>query len=140
MPEPVTAAGGVVYQVEPGSGKLLVLLIYRNGIWDLPKGKLEKGETIPMCAAREVAEETGSELPILISSLGTTYHEYQEKQKHIGKTTYWYAMIFPRSQDLQPQRSEGIKKVEWVEISKAKEIVGFDNLREVLNQFSKLQA
>ncbi len=134
MIKPITAAGGVVFlkeeEKEPN-----VLLIYRNGFWDLPKGKLEKGESIPMCAAREVAEETGSELPIIISELGTTYHEYQEKKKHFGKTTYWYVMVYPRSQDLVPQKSEGIEKMEWKPLSDAKELVGFDNLKEVLQRF-----
>ncbi len=140
MPESVIAAGGVLFQINPEDKNLLVLLIFRNGFWDLPKGKLEKGESIPMCAVREVAEETGSELPVIISSLGTTYHEYKEKKKHYGKTTYWYTMIYPREQYLEPQRSEGIEKIEWVELSKAKEGVGFENLREVLDQFEKSQA
>ncbi|MBO6523437.1 MAG: NUDIX domain-containing protein [Balneolaceae bacterium] len=135
MLKPVIAAGGVLFHVKPEDNNFFVLLIYRNGFWDLPKGKLEKGESIPMCAAREVAEETGSELPVIIASLGTTYHEYKEKKNHFGKTTYWYSMIYPRSQDLKPQRSEGIEKIEWVELSKAKESVGFENLREVLYRF-----
>ena len=137
MTKPITAAGGVVYKVRPDSGEILVLLIYRNGFWDLPKGKLEKGESVPMCAAREVAEETGSEFPLIISSLGTTYHEYREKKKHFGKTTYWYSMIYPRNQDLKPQRSEGIKKMEWVELEEARKLVGFENLREVLKSFKE---
>ena len=140
MPEPITAAGGVVYQVEPESGQTLVLLIYRNGYWDLPKGKLEKGESIPMCAVREVAEETNSELPTIISSLGTTYHEYKERKKHFGKTTYWYSMVFPREQTLYPQKSEGIERIEWIELHKALGVVGFDNLKEVLKAFVKSQA
>ena len=139
MPKPITAAGGVLYQIKRESRVPFVLLIYRNGFWDLPKGKLEERESIPMCAAREVAEETGSELPVIISSLGTTYHEYQEKKKNYGKTTYWYTMVYPRFQQLKPQRSEGIEKIEWVELPKAKEIVSFHNLREVLDQFAKLQ-
>ncbi|MFV1883472.1 MAG: NUDIX hydrolase [Balneola sp.] len=140
MPEPITAAGGVVYQIELKSERVLVLLIYRNGYWDLPKGKLEKGESIPMCAVREVAEETNSELPTIISTLGTTYHEYKEKKKHFGKTTYWYSMVFPRIQALHPQKSEGIEKIEWVELEKAKTMVGFENLREILDRFTKSQA
>ncbi len=140
MPKPVIAAGGVVYRVDPDSNQKLVLLIYRNGYWDLPKGKLEKGESIPMCAVREVAEETGSDLPMIISELGKTYHEYQEKKKTIGKTTYWYSMIYPFAQELIPQKSEGIEKIEWVELSKAKEMVGFDNLKDVLREFGKLWA
>lgn len=140
MPEPITAAGGVVYQIEPESDQILVLLIYRNGYWDLPKGKLEKRESVAMCAVREVAEETNSELPIIISSLGTTYHEYREKKKYFGKTTHWYSMVFPRIQALYPQKSEGIERIEWIELQKALDMVGFDNLKEVLRTFTKSQA
>lgn len=137
MIKPIIAAGGVIFSKANHNGEPKVLLIYRNKLWDLPKGKLEKGESIPMCAAREVAEETGSEIPIIISELGTTYHEYQEKKKNIGKTTYWYSMIYPRNQKLLPQKSEAIEKIEWVELVKAKKIVAFENLREVLNKFEE---
>ncbi|GAB5410811.1 MAG: hypothetical protein BalsKO_31760 [Balneolaceae bacterium] len=136
MTKPIIAGGGVIFSKGEKFNDLKILLILRNGLWDLPKGKLEKGESIPMCAAREVAEETGSEIPIIISELGTTYHEYQEKKKHIGKTTYWYSMIFPRTQKLAPQKSEGIEKIDWFERGKAEKLVGFDNLREVLKRFN----
>lgn len=135
MTKPIVAAGGVIFFKNANDTEVKVLLIYRNGYWDLPKGKLEKDESISMCAAREVAEETGSEIPIIISDLGTTYHEYKEKKKHFGKTTYWYSMIYPRVQELNPQKSEGIERMEWVPLSKAKKWVGFENLRQVLNQF-----
>lgn len=131
----VHAAGGIVFQIEEKEQEPKVLLIYRNGYWDIPKGKLEKGETIPMCAVREVAEETGTELPILISSLGTTYHEYKEKKKLFCKTTYWYSMVYPRPQELIPQGSEGIKEVKWVLLKDAEKMVGFDNLKQVLVEF-----
>lgn len=135
MSKSVIAAGGVVFQKRSADDEPLVLLIYRNGFWDIPKGKLEKGESIPMCAAREVAEETGSEMPIILSSLGTTFHEYKQKKKEYAKTTYWYTMVYPRAQHLVPQLSEGIEKIEWVALSKAIEMVGFDNLLEVLVRF-----
>ena len=137
MPKPITAAGGVVFKIIPGSQEPQVLLIFRNGYWDLPKGKLEKGESVPQCAVREVAEETGSELPILITDLGTTYHEYEEKGKQWGKTTYWYTMVYAKEQVLSPQNEEGIQKLEWIALSKAYEMVGFDNLRQVLACFKK---
>ncbi len=137
MIKPVIAAGGVVYRYQSGCDEPKVLLIHRNGYWDIPKGKMEKGETISMCAAREVAEETGSELPLIVSGLGTTYHEYQEKKKLIGKTTYWYSMIFSKEQELSPQTSEGIHSLEWVVLSEAIKKVGFENLKEVLYSFEK---
>ena len=52
--EIVKAAGGLVLNENKE-----LLFIFRRGKWDLPKGKLDEGETIEQCAIREVAEETG---------------------------------------------------------------------------------
>lgn len=136
MRKPVSAAGGVVYKIT-SSGSFLVLLIYRNGVWDIPKGKLEKGESIEMCAVREVAEETACVLPAIVSDLGTTYHEYEMKHKEYAKTTWWYSMILPREVRLVPQAKEGIEKIEWVEVNEALEKVGYQNLVTVLERFKE---
>ena len=133
----IKAAGGVVFSIDADSSEPNVLLIYRNKFWDIPKGKLEKGESIAMCASREVAEETHSDIPIIIEFLDTTYHEYDEKNKHIGKTTFWYSMVFPRAQALKPQTEEGIEKIEWVPLSSAIELVEFENLKFILREFKK---
>src|SRR5687768_2564827 len=50
---PVLAAGGLVQ-----NEKEELLMIYRKGKWDLPKGKLDKNEKLEDCALREVMEET----------------------------------------------------------------------------------
>lgn len=138
MPKPITAAGGVVFKYINNS--ICVLLIYRNDCWDLPKGKLEPSESIAMCAVREVAEETGTELPCIVSDLGTTYHEYQQKGKEYGKTTYWYSMIFPKEGTLTPQAEEGIEKIEWAEVNEAHQKVDFENLKSVLLRFKNEMA
>ena len=54
MPKQILAAGGLVTNAQ---GE--ILWIFRRGFWDLPKGKLDDGETIQSCAIREVEEETG---------------------------------------------------------------------------------
>lgn len=134
----IIAAGGVVFRITDSSESPEVLLIHRLGVWDLPKGKLEDKESIAMCAVREVAEECGTELPMLISNLGQTYHEYIEKNILIGKTTYWYSMVFPKGktkEDFSPQIKEGIEKISWLYLEEAKNKVGFENLREVVNNF-----
>lgn len=132
---PVKAAGGVVFRVSDRSAE--VLLILRNGCWDIPKGKHEPGESIQQCAVREVAEETGTSLPILLSSLGTTYHSYKMGNRSYGKTTWWYSMVFPREQDTYPQKEEGIERIEWVDLEVALKQVQFDNLRTVLKRFGE---
>ena len=138
--EPVTAAGGVVYS-EREDGSFDVVLIYRRGVWDLPKGKLEENESVRECAAREVAEEIGlAELPEITGQLSDTYHEYKESDTRYGKTTHWFAMILnsDTGSGFDPQQEEDIEKVEWKQLTDAKQLVGYDNLREVLNSFEEL--
>lgn len=132
--EPITAAGGIVYRLDKDEDPE-VLMIFRNGVWDLPKGKHEKGEAVEMCAVREVSEEVGSKIPSLIKKLGETYHEYPENGKIMGKTTHWYSMIFTQEEDLVPQKEEGIEKIEWMPFNKAVEVAGYDNLKEILKKF-----
>ena len=62
----------------------------------------------------------------------------QEKGKHIGKTTFWYSMIFPRPQTLTPQIEEGIELTEWTPLSEAIEKTGFQNLKDVLLRFRNI--
>lgn len=112
----VLAAGGVVL-----NEKDEVLIIFRRGMWDLPKGKVDKGETIPSAAKREVLEETGLEevemiKPVYVEDLDqeTTLHTYFEKGKRILKETYWYEMRSRGSNDTVPEAREGIEKAIWV--------------------------
>ncbi len=135
---PITAAGGLVYKSQK-KNQPQVLLIFRNGVWDLPKGKMED-ETVQECAVREVAEEIGSsEFPIIKQKLTETYHEYEQEGVRYGKTTYWFSMQFQEIDDsFNPQTEEGIEKVKWVPLTKAKELVGYENLVGVLKSFERL--
>ncbi|MDZ7689725.1 MAG: NUDIX domain-containing protein [Balneolaceae bacterium] len=130
---PVTAAGGVLYQIK--NDRTLVLLILRRGKWDIPKGKIEGEESLLECARREVSEEVGIPLPDISDKLIKTYHEYEEEGKYIGKTTHWYAMQTPVSEEFSPEKEEDISDVAWVPLSEAKEKVGYENLRTVLQAF-----
>lgn len=135
----VTAAGGVVFKNSKDSIPF-VLLIFRYGVWDLPKGKLEEGESIEECAVREVTEEVGlSDEPEIVFKLPHTYHEYKQRGTHYGKTTYWFGMKLPSADNYQfdPQTEEDIEKVSWFPLTKAREIVGYDNLANVLNAFEQ---
>jgi ADP-ribose pyrophosphatase YjhB (NUDIX family) len=106
----ITAAGGLVF-----NSKNEVLFIYRRKKWDLPKGKLDPGESIEECALREVKEETGVQSLVIQHHLLTTYHLYLEDSM-VFKTTYWYKMT---SDDLIliPQEAEGIKKALWIHLN-----------------------
>lgn len=133
-PKKVKAGGGVVFRLINHSPE--VLLIHRRGVWDLPKGKLDPGETIEHCAAREVAEETGVGFPMILGDLGETIHYYKEMGQQIEKHTFWYAMVTAVEQAV-PQEEEQIKQVEWVPLEEALENVGYENLKEVLQRFQQ---
>jgi len=127
----IEAAGGLI-QNETGDW----LFIHRNGIWDLPKGKLEKGESIEACAVREVTEECGIEEPNIIRPLSTTYHTYTLKGQRILKPTYWYLMKSADTSELVPQTEEGITDVKWITTKDAIELAkdSFGSIRTVVSE------
>ncbi|MGV6846399.1 MAG: NUDIX hydrolase [Lutibacter sp.] len=97
-------------------GKLInennhVLFINRFNKWDLPKGKLEKNETLEQCAKREVIEECGNLNLNIIKQLQTTYHIFKRNNKLILKITYWFLMKTQPPYKLKPQTEEGITQV-----------------------------
>jgi 8-oxo-dGTP pyrophosphatase MutT (NUDIX family) len=104
----IEAAGGAVKNSE---GKLL--MIYRRGKWDLPKGKIDKGETPEKAAVREVEEECGVSGLQIVRALTPTYHTYKEGEQLILKKTWWYEMTTADTKKLVPQAEEGILKCEW---------------------------
>ena len=105
----VQAAGGLVK-----NDKEEILMIFRKGSWDLPKGKLDKGEKLEDCAVREVEEETGLKNIRLHSPLTITYHVYFEGTRYILKESHWFAMSVSGEQTLAPQKEEGISDIKWV--------------------------
>ena len=127
----IEAAGGFVQNTE---GKWL--FIHRNGVWDLPKGKLEKGETIEKCAVREVAEECGIEEPTIVKMLTATYHIYTLKGQRILKPTYWYLMKSFDNSELFPQTREGITEVSWVSSDEARLLANdsFGSIKQVVTE------
>lgn len=104
----VEAAGGVV---ESDRGD--VVMISRNGRWDLPKGHREEGESFAECAAREAEEETGVKVESVGRLLCTTLHCYNLYGRWEMKHTAWYEMT-ASTLELTPQSEEGIVSAEWV--------------------------
>lgn len=130
----VGAAGGIV---KNSNGEYL--FIHRLGKWDLPKGKIEKDETVETAALREVEEETSLTDLVLKSKIGETYHTYRERgtNKRILKTTDWYSMDYEGLANPKPQKEEGITKAEWKSQEQIKKDVvdhTFKNILLILKQ------
>ncbi|HZH63925.1 MAG TPA: NUDIX domain-containing protein [Flavisolibacter sp.] len=109
----IIAAGGLVYTQAHE-----ILLIFRKGKWDLPKGKVDQGEGLEACALREIEEETGAIHLQIGRPLQVTYHTYREKDLHILKESHWFLIEANEKSPLQPQIQEDISACEWVSIER----------------------
>ncbi len=106
----VEAAGGIV---RSSTGKILV--INRRGKWDLPKGKIDEGETTEEAALREVSEETGLQGLSLGKKITDTYHTYLLNGQPVLKKTTWYEMTYDGDENAAvPQQEEEITEVLWL--------------------------
>jgi ADP-ribose pyrophosphatase YjhB (NUDIX family) len=130
----IIAAGGIVTNTE---GK--ILMIFRREKWDLPKGKLDKGETIAQCAVREVEEETGLKDILLGDFLLITEHQYQDPwlKTEVIKETHWYRMKIIKEQKLIPQTEEDITDIRWVNREELNECLQhtYANIITVIEKF-----
>jgi ADP-ribose pyrophosphatase YjhB (NUDIX family) len=130
----IKAGGGVVK-----NNKEEILFIYRLKKWDLPKGKLDKGESIKQCAKREVEEDTKVKVK-LEKKITSTWHTYTSKKKIILKKTTWYKMCSIDSSKMKPQKQENIEKVEWMKHSTINEILlnSYKTLNHVMSEYYKM--
>ena len=133
----VAAAGGVVKR------KDRILFIFRNGKWDLPKGKIDKGESASQAALREVAEECGISGHAIVKALPTTFHIYQSpyretKGKWIFKPTHWFEMEYNGTCEGLPETDEGITEVRWFHRSELDEVLAntYENLKELIRMYA----
>ncbi len=122
----VIAGGGLVY-----NDKKEILFIYRNGRWDLPKGKIEKKEDIEDCAIREVEEETGVTGLTITKPLEITYHVFKRNGEFSLKETFWFEMHTSCTDELVPQAKEGIKKAKWLNFEKSQKALdkSYENIK-----------
>src|SRR5690606_36433368 len=124
------AAGGIVKNKNNE-----ILFIHRLDKWDLPKGKVEAGETTESAALREVEEECGINNLKLLGFLTQTYHIYFQDDIKL-KATYWYNMSYDGNQELIPQTEEGIGIAEWKSKEDLPEILKntYENIKIVLSK------
>ncbi len=129
----IKAGGGYVLN---GHGQLL--MIFRRGFWDLPKGKLDLGESIEQCALREVEEECGIAGLSITSPPFSTFHLYKEDGRLVVKESVWFKMHTTDDRSLTPQTEEDIEEARWVEQPIPMPIINgaYLSIREVLDHFA----
>lgn len=127
----IQAAGGLVFNK---ANQLLT--IKRNGLWDLPKGKIERHEDQMAAALREVMEETGINMINISEKIGETYHVYHEDAMLLLKETHWYLMNSYGNGSLKPQVEEGISEVKFADLDwyKTTEFNSYQSVHDVINK------
>lgn len=132
----IPAAGGVVIRDEK------LLFIKRNEKWDLPKGKIDSGESVKEAALREVAEECGINGHKIARILPSTFHIYQSPHKELSehwilKETHWFEMIYKRSENGTPQTDEDITEIKWFAGNELGEVFAntYENLKSVISLY-----
>jgi len=115
-----------------------VLMMYRLGKWDLPKGKGDDNEKAKQTAEREVEEECGIKVQ-LSDKLCTTWHTYTMGTRKILKRTKWYKMNCIDESKMQPQTEEGIEKLEWMTEKEMQTALlnSYSSIRYVIDQLKE---
>ncbi|MEL7148443.1 MAG: NUDIX domain-containing protein, partial [Bacteroidota bacterium] len=131
----VKAGGGIV---EKGDE---ILLIHRLGKWDLPKGKLEHGESARNGAHREVEEETGVQVQTE-QKICSTWHTYTRNRKYVLKKTKWYRMTCLDDSRMSPQVEEDIMDVRWMDIDEVRKALydSYRTIRYVVSEYNKMDS
>lgn len=133
----IKAAGGIIK-----NDLNEVLLIKRRGKWDMPKGKMDPGESHYQTALREVEEECGIRCEIQDGPVYITYHTYQEKGKSILKETFWYPMLCSDATNMTPETEEDITEIGFYSNAEIESRLenSFGNILKLWSQFKADQA
>lgn len=126
MMEEISSGGVVIF------GNTILLLKKFNGDWVLPKGRIEKDETVKEAALREVLEESGVKAEI-IKYIGMANYKYKnlKEDEMVFKTVHWYLMK-TNNMDCTPQKKEGFVDALFVHIDKAINLVRYEDEKDMI--------
>ncbi|MFV0233254.1 NUDIX domain-containing protein [Empedobacter falsenii] len=130
----IQAAGGIVRNPKDD-----YLFIFRLGKWDLPKGKMEEGESREESAIREIEEECSLTNLELKRFLMPTFHIYFLRE-YIIKETFWFEVFYDGVELPLPQTEEGIESVEWRKESEIPQLLenSYPNIKLLIDNYLNL--
>ena len=133
--EKETSAGGLVFK-RTWTGIMVALMKDSYGKWTLPKGHVEKGESLEEAAARETLEELGLEEIRFLESLGKISiwfrDRYAKKGKLINKDIHYFLFETPTHAKLFPDETQNAYDAKWVSINKVLQISDYSDLIPIL--------
>ncbi len=129
-------SAGIVVFLKNSKGLKFLLLQGGNGIWNFPKGHLEKNETLEQAALREVWEETGLKIKKINKKFKEKiFYYFQQKQKNRKQKIYKIVYFFlAQSYSKKVRLSYEHKKFIWASYEKAFEKLKYKNLKKILKK------
>jgi 8-oxo-(d)GTP phosphatase len=126
----VIAAGGIV------TYKNNYLMMFRRKKWDLPKGKMDSGETPRQTALREIQEECNIRCRI-IDKIDITYHNYKQGNEVVFKKTHWFWLTTSEPEKIKPQYEEDIEELLWANAEQRHKALqnSFGSIKYVIEYF-----
>jgi 8-oxo-dGTP pyrophosphatase MutT (NUDIX family) len=132
--EPAVSAGGVVYREGDHGPEFLLCGRSMEGLWAIPKGTPEPGESLEEAARREVSEETGIGVRI-VRPLGTISYEFSRPSRGVRyeKTVHHYLMT-PDGTGSTDAHDQEYDRVQWFHAEEAMRLITHRNEAAVLRR------
>ncbi len=121
------AAGGLLESTDDGELRIALVHRIKHDDWTIPKGHLDKGETIEEAAVREVEEETGC-----IGRIIEIVQPVAYLVKSRPKIVVFYRMALIEQRELKPNKEVDI--VEWLKPTDALERLSYQTDRGLVTR------
>jgi len=122
--ERAVSAGGVVVQEGTAGPEVVICGRDSDGVWGLPKGTLDEGESLEQAAVREVSEETGLRVKI-VKKIGVVEYWFAWEGVRIHKWVHHYLMRTTGGNI--SDHDEEYDRVEWLPVEEALRTLTFEN-------------
>ena len=133
------SAGGVIYRVKDGEVMVCLIKTPAKGHWQLPKGLVDRNESLEEAAVREVKEETGldgiSEVRIDKIDYWFWLKEGGEKVRH-HKIVYFYLVKYKGGST--KDHDQEVEEACWFSFDKALDEISFKSEREIIQKAGRM--
>ena len=126
------SAGGVVVRRLRGEWHLAAIRPHGKGVWALPKGLIDAGESAAETALREVAEETGVE-GRLVGKLGDVRYVYTWRGQRVFKVVSFFLVRYSRGRlgEIAPAMRREVDEARWLPLADAPRLLAYGGEREM---------